>query len=155
MTKRPWTTGEIKVLRLFAGLGRDVVAQLLDRSPGSIEAKAKEIHISLVINEEDIDISRVGDGIIAKIRETPLLQVCPICGVRLATMRATGVCRVCHLDQLIDLREAQLLELARERKLVKLRQDKRRLKVCVICGRPFFPRVGSTVEVCQECDGVV
>lgn len=155
MTPRPWNTGELKVLDYYAGLGSQVLAELLDRSIGSIEAKAKERKISLVATGEDFDTDKLTKDILNRLRQIPSLSICPLCGSRLATMKASGMCRVCHLDQLITLRETQLLEIARERKLVKLRQDKRRLKVCSICGRPFYPRVGSDIIVCQDCDGIL
>lgn len=154
MTPRPWHTGELKVLRIYAPLGSDVLAQLLERSKSSIEGKARELKISLQVTGEDINVSNAGVKILARIRQAPDLNICPLCGVRLATMKATGICRVCHLDQLITLREVQMLEVARERKLTKLRQDKRRLRVCDSCGRPFFPRVGSDASTCADCDGL-
>lgn len=154
MKVRPWNTGEIKVLKLYSGLGSRVLAQLLERSVGSVESKAKELHVSLVATGEDVDVSNVGSKLLMRIQQAPDLHLCPLCGLRLAIMKSTGVCRVCHLDQLIALREVQLLEVARERKLTKLRQEKRRLRVCDRCGRPFFPRVGSTASTCNDCEGL-
>lgn len=154
MTPRPWHTGEIRALRAWSHLGATVLADLLDRSPSAIEHKARDLGISLVPTGADAELSQVGAWILERIRESSTLEVCPVCGVRLAVVKKTGVCRVCHLEQLIAIRESQLLEQVRERKLVKLRQDKRRLKVCHVCGRPFFPRVGSTALICQDCDGV-
>lgn len=154
MTPRPWHTGEIKVIRIYAGLGADVLAQLLDRSKGSIEAKAKELKVSLAVTADEMVITDAGVKILARIRQSADLNICPLCGVRLATVKSTGICRVCHLDQLISLREVQMLEVARERKLTKLRQEKRRLRVCDSCGRPFFPRVGSEAATCADCDGL-
>lgn len=154
MTPRPWHTGEIKVLRIYAGLGAEVVAQLLDRSKSSIEGKAKELKISLQVTGKDINVLTAGSKILARVRQTPGLEICPLCGMRLATIKSTGICRVCHLDQLITLREVQMLEVARERKLTKLRQEKRRLRICDSCGRPFFPRVGSRSSTCNDCAGL-
>jgi hypothetical protein len=68
-------------------------------------------------------------------------------------MKATGMCRTCHLDQLIVLRETQLTEAIRERKLTSLRQNKHRLRICVICDRPFFPRPTSKAIKCEMCGG--
>jgi hypothetical protein len=152
MTPRAWNTGELKVLRSYASLGARVLAELLERSVGSVEAKAKELRVSLEITGDDVDVSTAGPRILARISAVPELTVCPLCGLRLANMKSTGMCRVCHLEQLIELRETQLAEQVRERRLVKLRQDKRRLRVCERCGRPYFPRVGSGIELCSECD---
>lgn len=154
MSIRPWNTGELKVMKLYSGLGARVLAQLLERSVGSVESKARELKISLVTTGEDFDVTNVGTKLLARIQASPDLHLCPLCGVRLAIMKSTGICRVCHLDQLISLREVQLLEVARERKLTKLRQEKRRLRVCDRCGRPFFPRVGSTAAICNDCEGL-
>ena len=150
---RAWNTGELKVLRLFGELGADSVALLLERSVGSVQAKARELKVSLVATGNDVSIEGAGMKLLQRIRETPGLTICPLCGQRLATMKSTGICRVCHLDQLITLREVQLLETARERRLTQLRQEKRRLRVCAKCGRPFFPRVGSEASACGDCGG--
>lgn len=155
MTPKAWTTLELKVLQQYAGLGSRVVAMLLDRSVSSVEHQARQQKVSLVKTDADFDAQKLGHQILERVRDVPYLQICPLCGQRFAVMVKTGMCRVCHLDQLVVLRETQLLELARERKLTKLRQDKRRLKVCDVCARPFFPRLGSDVTVCQECAGLV
>jgi NADH pyrophosphatase NudC (nudix superfamily) len=153
MTPRPWTTGELKVLRLFASLGSSNVATILERSPSSVEAKAKELKISLLVSEEDFVLTKETKTILERVKNSPTLQICPVCGLRLAIMKSSGICRVCHLDALITLRETQLVEQGRERKLTKLRQDKRRQRICVYCGDAFFPRASATVEFCPKCEG--
>lgn len=153
MTPRPWNMGEVKILRTFAGLGAEAVATLLERSIGSVEAKAKELRVSLVVTGEDIDVTLTPTQILARLREVPDLQICPLCGMRLATMKATGMCRPCHLDQLIALRETQLAEAIRQRKLTSLRQNKHRLRICEACDRPFYPRPESKTARCAECGG--
>lgn len=141
------------MLRMFGELGAEQVALLLERSVNSVQAKARELRIPLTATGNDVSIEGAGLKLLQQIRETPGLSICPLCGQRLATMKATGMCRVCHLDQLITLREVQLLETARERRLTQLRQEKRRLRVCARCGRPFFPRVGSEASACGACGG--
>lgn len=152
MTSRPWHTGEYQVIKAWKHLGPVVLAELLERTIPSIEAKARELRVQLEATGEDTDVSTASDWIIARIREVPSLSICPCCGRRLATMRNTGMCRACHLDQLILLRETQLAELVRERKLTKLRQDKKRMRVCEACGRPFFPRITSASMRCEDCE---
>lgn len=152
MTIRPWSTGEIQVLKTYKSLGLEVVAELLERTPSSVEAKASELSISLVATGEDVDITGSTTAILGRIREMQALQICPMCGKRLATMKNTGICRACHLDGLISLRESQLAEQVRERKLVKLRQDKKRMRVCEVCERPFFPRITSQAQRCEDCE---
>lgn len=152
MTARAWTTGELKVMREFASLGAPAVADLLERSVSSVEAKARELRLSLSNTGDDVDVSRETVAILSRLKMAHRLPICPSCGLRVAIMRTTGMCRVCHLDQLIELRETQMQELVRERKLTKLRQDKRRLRVCDICGDAFYPRVAEKPDVCSKCD---
>lgn len=123
---RPWTTAELKVLRLFATLGRDGVAALLDRSPTSVAAIAREHGISLKATGEDIAVNAEIIGLLERVRETPYLAVCPMCGKRWATMRDTGVCRPCHLDRLISLAQERLEVETRQRALTSLRKEKQR-----------------------------
>lgn len=152
MTARAWTTSELKVVREFATLGAVGVAELLDRSVSSVEAKAREMRVSLVATGDDVEVSRETLAILVRLRQASTLPICPSCGLRVAIMKSSGLCRVCHLDSLIELRETQIQELARERKLTKLRQDKRRLRICDICGEAFFPRMTNRPEVCSKCD---
>lgn len=139
-------------MRVYANLGAKVVSELLERSQGSVEAKARELRISLVITGDDVPVPDSAK-LLSRIREIPELNICPLCGIRFANMRATGMCRACHLDQLIAHRETQLAELVRERKLTKLRQDKARLRICDGCGQAFYPRSSSRAKRCERCGG--
>lgn len=152
---RPWTTGELKVLREFHHLGASGIAQLLDRSVSSVEGKARELRLSLIATGEDVAVTREVLNILTRLQQVHRLPICPTCGLRLAIMKNSGMCRVCHLDQLIHLRETQMAEMARERKLTKLRQDKRRLRICDVCGNAFFPRIADKPDVCSDCEGVL
>lgn len=153
MTQRSWTTSEVKILRDFASLGSLGVAELLDRSKTSVEAKAKTCGISLIASGDDIAISKEVEAIVKRLNLYLRLSICPACGIRVAIVKKSGTCRVCYLDALITIREEQILELARERKLTKLRQDKRRLRVCYRCNDPFFPRAEASKELCSKCEG--
>lgn len=124
---------------------------LLDRSVISVKHKAQELGISLKITGEDIDLSEQPAKILQRIREVPMLNICPMCGIRFAIMRDTGMCRPCHLDQLIILRETQLEEAIRERELTKLRQDKKRGRLCNQCDKVYFPRSTTRRQICPEC----
>lgn len=152
--QREWTTLELQVLKQFRSMGTRSVAQLLERSQASVEKKAQEMRISLKRTDDDVDLNVLPERLLIWVKETPFLRVCPMCGRRLATMQQTGLCRPCHLDRLIDLRIEQLDVLARERRLTKLRQDKKRMRICAHCGRAFFPRPSSTDETCGGCDHV-
>jgi len=148
-----WTSQEITIIKHYGPLGSSLLAALLDRSVESIETKAQELRISLVISVDDLDVSEIADRILTRIKDAPTLRLCPMCSKRLATMRATRMCRCCHLDQLIALREEQLSEEIRVRKLTKLRQDKRRLRICDDCSQAFFPRISSDSTRCADCGG--
>lgn len=148
---REWTTTEIQVLRYFAALGAEGVAQLLERSKASVEARAKASGISLRATGDDVDLDATPARLLRYVRKSPSFTVCPMCGKRLAMMVSTGMCRVCHLDRLIELRSEQLDIVVREKRLAKLRQDKKRMRVCVRCSAVFYPRADSTTEVCGGC----
>lgn len=149
---RPWTMTEIRALRAYATLGAGGVADLLERTPASVKSKATELRVSLVRTREDIDLRVLPGRLLEMVRRSPHLPVCPGCGRRLVMIQSTGLCRVCHLDRLIELRQEQLEVIARGQKLAKLRQDKKRLRVCDECGAAFFPRVTSAKTLCSRCD---
>lgn len=146
---RLWSVQEIRVVKAYADLGAAGVAELLDRSPQSVRHIAAMKGIPLRDSGEDVEILTV--EILEKIKDAPTLSVCPMCGKRFARMKATGMCRCCHLDQLLDLHQERLDEQIRQLKLDKARQDKRRLRVCEKCGRPFFPRPSSKEILCGDC----
>jgi hypothetical protein len=150
---REWTTTEVAVLRAFATLGVDAIGTILERSAGSVARKAQELRISTRVTGEDLDLTLTPARLIAWIKQTPGFQICPTCSKRLAMMKTTGMCRPCHLDRLIDLRLEQLDVQAREKRLTKLRQDKKRQRICTQCARPFYPRLSSPDTRCGSCSG--
>lgn len=151
MNQRPWTTGELQVLRNFSSLGSEGVAALLERSQISVKHKAQELRISLQQTGQDIEINTAVINMIERVKESPLLQICPMCGRRLANMRLTGMCRPCHLDRLIRLQEEQLEVKLRQLRLDKIRQAKHRARVCDRCDQAFYPKTSSKKSICGEC----
>lgn len=149
MASRPWTTKELDVLRAFAPLGVDAVASLLERSQASVSTKARELHVSLKATEGDVDLGVLPARLLTWVRATPSLRICPMCARRLALMQSTGLCRVCHLDRLIELRREELDVVIRQKRLDKIRQDKRRVRICDKCGREFYP--SSKSLLCSDC----
>lgn len=131
---RPWTTAEVKALRLVARLGKHGAATLLARSPGSVAAKAREIGVVLVETNDALAVDGEVVALLTRIRETPGLVVCPMCARRYATVKQTGLCRVCHLDRLIGLHREQSDIDDRQRTLAAFRQEKRRRRLCDDCG---------------------
>lgn len=148
---REWTTTEVAVLRAFATLGVEAIGTILERSPASVARKAQQLRISTKVTGGDIDLQLTPARLIAWIKQTPGFHVCPMCGKRLAMMKTTGMCRPCHLDRLIELRIEQLDVQAREKRLTKLRQDKKRQRICGNCGRAFYPRLSSEDQRCGSC----
>lgn len=153
MTARDWTPAELKVLRLFATLGPEQVAELLDRDLADVVAKAAEENITLERTDADIDLGLDAPKLLQWIRQSTSLTLCPSCTRRLAMVKTTGLCRVCHLDQLIALRDEQLEVIVREKKLAAKRKQKQRLRVCYGCGDAFYPRENSTATLCGRCSG--
>lgn len=150
---RPWTMTELRVLRTLAPLGRDAVATLLERSATSVAAKASEMKISLIATGEVVEIDALVLTYVERLKETPLLSVCPCCGKRFANMRTSEMCRICHLDRLLDLHQERMDEELRQKRLAKARQDRHRMRVCDRCGGPFFPGTASKATVCNDCGG--
>lgn len=148
---RPWTVHEVQVLKAYAPMGATVVAAILERTPKAVRHVAELNGISIKDTGEDVATNAAALNLVERLRETPGLSICPMCGQRFARMRSTGMCRRCHLEQLLELHRDQLAEEIALRKLDKARQDKRRLRVCERCGRPFFPRPSSTSTICGEC----
>lgn len=153
MTDREWMPAELKVLRLFATLGPEQVAELLDRDQADVEAKAAAEQIALERTGGDIDLGVDSTKLLQWVRQSTSLALCPSCTRRLAMVKTTGLCRVCHLDQLIALRDEQLEVIAREKKLAAKRKQKQRLRVCYGCGDAFFPRESSPATLCPRCTG--
>lgn len=131
---KPWTTTELRVLRLFATLGTNGVATILERSSASVAQMAKQEGISLKRTDEDIDITNEVLTLLAKVADTPNLSICPMCGKRWATMKETGMCRPCHLDRLLSLYQEKAEIEIRQKALTAARQDKRRKTRCENCG---------------------
>lgn len=149
---RAWTIQELRVLRTFAPLGKDAVAQILERTAESVKHKAAELRISLEVTGEDIDVTATAKHYLDRVRETPKLSVCPLCGKRLANMRTSEMCRVCHLDRLLDLHRERMDEELRQKRLAKARQDRHRMRVCDRCNGPFFPSSASKATKCMDCE---
>lgn len=147
---RAWTLQELRVIKAYAPMGAVVIASVLERTPQAVRHVAALNGISVTDTGKDVDTQAVTLGLAERLRETPGLSVCPMCGKRFARMKS-GLCRCCHLDRLLDLHQERLDEEIRLRKLNKARQDKRRMRVCDVCGRPFFPRSTSKETTCQDC----
>ncbi|MDE2100841.1 MAG: hypothetical protein KGL39_26580 [Patescibacteria group bacterium] len=141
-----WSVREVEALRVFAPLGVEGVAVLLERSPSAIAAQAKRNGISLVATASDIDAAAVPERVLRWVKVQHHVPLCPSCTQRVALIKSTGLCRVCHLDRLIAASAEELEVRARRQRLAALRQKRRRMRVCVVCGVEFFPKSSSELK---------
>jgi hypothetical protein len=153
---KPWTSGELELLRRLAPLGAVRAAQELGRTVWSVRSAAKRHGISLrrqgerrgLILGQPRGVSSSADPRIARLRAAvlsgevdparvvevgrasllPDTPVCPACGVRPVTVSLTGFCRPCHLRALAagHAHELEVRQAARE--LDRERQRKHRSK---------------------------
>lgn len=151
MNGREWGTRELRVLRSCSGLGVDRMAILLGRSRKAVQRYAEREGVSLRDTGEDVTVTA---DALALMDANPAAAalVCPLCHARFHRMRS-GMCRRCHLEALLELADDEQAEQERLRRLNKARQDKRRLRLCDTCGRPFHPRPTSPETSCEACRG--
>ena len=147
---RPWTTAEERVVRELACLGRVVLAAVLERSPHSVACKASELGVSLRQGDSGTPDTKRQKALLARVAATAIAGWCPACGARPATMK-TGLCRVCHCEELIRAHNDERDERAAMQRLDLARQQKHRVKVCVSCGEVWYPRDPKTATVCRDC----
>ena len=144
MKTGPWTSAEILSLRQHARLGLVAVAQLLDRSPSSVERCAHRQRISLrragerrgrVLGEcaglpwPDATREQILAGK-ADPAETERRLVddldeplCPSCTIRPIRVWTTGLCRVCHLRRQAEHNMELLSEKEAQREAWRTRQQ--------------------------------
>lgn len=100
MTRRDWTVTEERAFVALAPLGTAYLSVLFDRSPLAIRSKANRLRVS-VRRTSQIDATTLQLAVeIARAKALGL--ICPACGVRFATVHATGTCEVCHKSALTD-----------------------------------------------------
>lgn len=146
---KPWTTGELRILRENAGLGAAEVARLLNRSVSSVRCMALRQRISLrkpgsrrglVLGQprgesigaqirEDVVSGRIDAEILAQ--RMALIQdaeLCPSCGRRPVEVRSTGFCTCCHKDRLTEAHLAEVEKIDAQRALWSSRQTLHRAR---------------------------
>ena len=141
--QRPWTSKELQRLEDNGHLGAVALADLLDRSPGSVRGAAYRSRISLrrkgsrcgsVLGQprgvslrrdirEDIVSGRVSDELLARRMQADHdAETCPTCGRRPIRVRTTGRCLVCHREALAAAHLEALEEQDAERAMWSTRQ---------------------------------
>jgi hypothetical protein len=141
---RPWTTTEVKFLRAHAGDGARAIACALERSVVSVKKAAQRHRVSLrpsgcrtgtvlgqprgVSLRPEVRATLAVDGTLIneRLRIDAQAELCPSCGRRPQRVRATGLCRPCHLDRLAEAHRERQAELAAQRDLWRERQALKR-----------------------------
>ena len=142
-----WTSSEIATLRSNASRGAAECALLLGRSIGSVKQAAHRHRISLRrsgsrsgtmlgqprgialksrMREQLLDGTVDPELVAARMRMDTAAQLCPSCTFRPVRVRATGLCRVCHLAHLTARHREVLAEHESQRELWQARQQLKR-----------------------------
>jgi len=147
--ERPWTTGELALLRKHASEGAEAVAAVVGRSISSVRCAASRHDISLrrpgerrgrVLGQvrdadlppgyrEDILDGRLDATEIAehmRLAADPDTPLCPECVRRPVSVPKTGLCGVCHKRRLAESHREKLDELEAQRDLWRSRQQLKR-----------------------------
>ncbi len=125
--QRPWTSREIAELRRLAPLGARALADLLERSVGSVKRQAHRMRISLRPDGErrgtilgqprgaaiatDRRLSKLRADVLAGLVDPARIERlgsarllgrtdCPSCGIRPIEIESSGFCLECHLRAL-------------------------------------------------------
>lgn len=129
---KPWTTGEMAVLRARADAGVEVLALVLGRTPGGVRRFANRHGVSLRRAGE-----RRGRRMKARAQARPQGEVCPSCGFGIVDeQNGDGTCRPCFLRRRAAQHDTEATEL--ERRLAEAlrgadaaRQRKHRARVAL------------------------
>lgn len=124
---RRWTSVEEEALRVLAGLGCRATAAALERSPKSVECRARRLGVSLRRRSLEgvtrVALSESARGRIATILDADL---CPACGMAPIAVRSTGLCPRCHYKALRLVHEEETARLDGLRELCAARQKLQR-----------------------------
>jgi hypothetical protein len=156
VSKKPWTTAELAQVRKLAAKGAEAIAEELGRPVRSVTEAARRARISLrrsgerrgrVMGEPHklpVDVARVRmlrglrDDVLAgkvdlrrierRVRLLATGMVCPGCGKRPQEVESSGLCEVCHLDNLTEAHRLERDRIEHQRALDGERQRKHRAK---------------------------
>lgn len=145
---RPWSTGDLAFMRANASLGAAQLARLMNRSKGAVEKAASRHGISLrrpgerrglvlrqprgvslrVELRDDLLDSNFAAAVAARMAIDREADLCPRCVARPITVRATGLCRTCHVHVLTEAHREQTAEIEAQRALWQSRQELKRAR---------------------------
>lgn len=114
---RPWSHAEEEALRILAPLGGKACALSFARSLKSIERKAASLGLSMRRKSYG---GRTGETTTATLRRVKELEdalLCPGCGFRLAAVKETGLCGLCHVKRLTAIHQAEIVKIEAQREL--------------------------------------
>lgn len=114
---RSWTHAEEEALRILAPLGGSACALAFDRSLKSIERKAASLGVSLRRRSYGGNLGETSPATLRRVRELSEAQLCPACGFRFASVKATGLCGLCHVKRLRDVHEEEIVKAEAQREL--------------------------------------
>ena len=142
-----WTSSELAALRSNAHRGAVECARLLERSVGAVKQAAYRHRISLrrsgsrsgavlgqprgvslkrAMRDASLDGTVDPELVAARMRLDAGAALCPACTIRPVRVRATGLCRVCHLSHLAAQHREVLAEHESQRELWQARQQLKR-----------------------------
>ncbi len=117
---RPWTISEEKALTVLASLGIALLVVIFERPSNSIRKKASRLGVSVkrISEISDTDLTHAQ---LEHVRRINGAALCPSCARRFAAIKSTGLCGVCHKDELIKGHHATLAELEKQREVNRLK----------------------------------
>lgn len=112
--RRDWTVSEERAFIALAPLGTAYLSVLFERSPLAIRSKANRLRVS-VKRTSQIDATTLQLAVEIA-RSKALGLICPACGVRFATVPATGTCEICHKSALAEAHDMRTAAASAQRK---------------------------------------
>lgn len=141
----------MQALKAFAPYGVAAVAQVLERSQAAVRAQARTLGVWLPSTTCDDPLTVEARRILGCAEAAARLPLCPVCGVRPATHRPEGMCRVCWLDRCIAACDEEAIVPVQRRQLAAGRQRKHRRRVCKVCNATWSPRTATCTDRCPKC----
>lgn len=141
---KPWTTLDLEALRyLGPRLGGPETARALQRSLASVQVQAHryQIKLSRLPILESHTKALTPEGLHQRIQQLASAPLCPSCGMRPASVPATGLCVKCHCDTRVALSEEETARVEGERRRWAARSKLQRRRRELAKEFPYFWRV--------------
>ena len=126
---KPWTTGDLEVLRyLGPRVGGRETAAALGRPYEAVRKQAQRAGVALRRRDNVPTLSQAPERVLRRIRELATAPLCPACGKRPASVSTTGLCAPCHHETRVALAEEALAAEEALRRRATARQRLHRLR---------------------------